>query len=151
MSVLSQSNLGKAILQMVELRTSTHEFDFGKLFTALDELTESLEERKHEEGVSFSQDKQQYLSDQAFYQNKVTQYTNEEAQHSVDLEALKNDREWLESFLAKKIEELAEARRLKEQVESTMAKNEAVYTVQMRDYDDAISVIDQVLDLLAQA
>jgi hypothetical protein len=41
--VLGQTNFGKAILLMAQLKSHLQGFDYGTLFVALDELTESFQ------------------------------------------------------------------------------------------------------------
>jgi hypothetical protein len=60
---LQQSYLGKAILQMVELKTMSQGFDFSGLFVALDELKTSIDDRKADESKEFAEAHNQYLSD----------------------------------------------------------------------------------------
>jgi hypothetical protein len=46
---------------------------------ALDELKQSIDDRKSDEAKQFAEAHNQYISDQSFYSNQVTQYKNEVA------------------------------------------------------------------------
>jgi hypothetical protein len=62
---------------MIELKSMSQGFDFGGLFVALDELKQSIDDRKSDEAKEFAEAHKQYLSDNSFYTNQVTQYKNE--------------------------------------------------------------------------
>lgn len=123
-------------------------FDFGGLFVALDELKQSIDDRKSDEAKEFAEAHKQYLSDNSFYTNQVTQYKNEIAQHQIDLEALNNDRLWLEDFLDKKRREVEAAKILKANVEAAVVKSTEIYKTKSADYDSGIQVIDEAIELL---
>lgn len=48
---------------MMELKSLSTGFDYTKLFTALDELKESIKQRITEENTEFSEDKSAYVAD----------------------------------------------------------------------------------------
>lgn len=105
-SLLENSNLGQAILSLAELQGKTSAFDFKPLWNAIDELGQSLQERKVEENQFYEKEHQQYLSDQQFYQNQITEYRNEVAQFDVEIEDMQESRVALEHELESKRGEL---------------------------------------------
>lgn len=66
------------------------EFDFSKLFSAIDELTLGLKQAEKDEEDLFERDFQQYIEDQAFYSDLITFYKAEVALHTDDLRTLNN-------------------------------------------------------------
>lgn len=62
---------------LTSLRSKAQQFDFSRLFNALDELEQSFRDRVQEEVNSFNQDNVQYETDKAFFGNQVTQFSNE--------------------------------------------------------------------------
>jgi hypothetical protein len=85
---LKHSRLGRTILQLAELTTMSNQFDFTQLFDAIDEVELSIQEGKTDENTAFQADYEQYVADVQFYNNQVTQYKAEVAQHEQDLTTL---------------------------------------------------------------
>jgi hypothetical protein len=78
---MKNSPVGRSIVKLAELSAMAKQFDFGRLFEAIDSLDADLKERKSEENTLFASDQEQYVADVEFYSNQVTQYTAEVAQH----------------------------------------------------------------------
>lgn len=94
---------------LTSLRSKAQQFDFSRLFNALDELEQSFRDRVQEEVNSFNQDNVQYETDKAFFGNQVTQFSNEVALHENDLADLVHTRERLTVVLDGKKNELVDA------------------------------------------
>lgn len=97
---------------MAELGSrSKGQFDFSKLWAAIDELAEGVQESKDEENALFETDRQQYGSDVQFYSNQITEFENEVAQLKVDIEEFTATRTSFEATLVTKNRELEETKK----------------------------------------
>ena len=103
-----QSHLGQAILLLMEMKSNSAAVDFSSLWAAIDELKQSIEQRKIAENSLYEKDHQQYVSDLSFYTNKITQHKNEVASFEVDISDLEEARKFLELNLATTKEEQAD-------------------------------------------
>jgi hypothetical protein len=148
---LRSSNLGRAVLMLSEVHGKQENVNFNKLFDALDDLAASLEARLTEENADYGAEQLQMESDKQFYSNQVEQYTTEVAQHQIDVRSLTQVRTTYETTLNNKREELAETKRQKSVLENQMALNERSFKQQSDELNEAISVIDNALSLLAEA
>jgi chromosome segregation ATPase len=137
-------------VKFAQLQSKAQQFDFSKLFDALDELQDSIHERIDEETTSFNQDNVEYNTDKTFFSNQITEFTNEIATHEVDISDLTETKQSLEQTLQNKRAELEDAQKLKAGVERTMSDNERSHNAQVGEFNEAISAIDSALEVVAQ-
>jgi hypothetical protein len=124
---LKQSNLGRAILQFAELKSYTEQFDYSKLFDAIEELEASLKLSKDEENKLFDEEYKDYVEDVDFFSNQVTQYTTEVATHTEDLRIMNIMLDVYTETLQTKINDLSSTKGLKAELEEIMRKNKQVF------------------------
>lgn len=59
------------------MKSKAQQFDFSKLFTALDDLENAIKVRRDEEIADFKKDEVQYYTDVDFFNGQITQFGNE--------------------------------------------------------------------------
>ncbi|CAD8163723.1 unnamed protein product [Paramecium pentaurelia] len=141
---LSKSKLGKTILNMISLQQFT-EVDFSPLFTAIDDIVASTQQAKQDEAEQLDSYFQQFLSDSEFYSNQVTEYSTEVAQHQSDITTFKKDRNSLQQSLYDKNQQLSDSQRNQAQLQRTVQNNDQALSKKTAEYDQSISIVDQVI------
>jgi hypothetical protein len=66
------NHLTSAITKLLSLKSTVQQVDFSRLFSALDDLADSIKERQDEEKADLERCYQEFLSDSDFYGNQVT-------------------------------------------------------------------------------
>ncbi|CAK64537.1 unnamed protein product (macronuclear) [Paramecium tetraurelia] len=143
------SRVERIMSKFMQLSEMSTQFNFNKLFDAIDQLSAQLKQSEVDENNLFDADFAQYVEDQAFYTDLVTFYTAEVAQHTEDLRSLNNHLESYQQQLTQRQEELDRTQKQKAQLEETIRQNEITYNKQISDFNTAIDVLDQAIQLLS--
>lgn len=114
-------------MQFAELKSYTEQFDYSKLFDAIEELEASLKLSKDEENKLFDEEYKDYVEDVDFFSNQVTQYTTEVATHTEDLRIMNIMLDVYTETLQTKINDLSSTKGLKAELEEIMRKNKQVF------------------------
>ncbi|KAM3138167.1 hypothetical protein pb186bvf_009840 [Paramecium bursaria] len=145
-----KSRYEKLIAKFMELAELSEDFNFNKLYTAIDDLTTSLRKSQNDENILFDQEHKQYIQDVNYYSDLITFYSVEVAQHTQDLEFLNNQLVQFQAQLKTKQEELQQTYKQKAQLEEIIKQNEIAFNKELANFNSAIDIVDQALQILGQ-
>lgn len=80
------------ILKLITIKSRAQQFDFGKLFDALDQLKANIQESINDEQEAFQHSGVQYHTDASYYFNQIHEYQDDVATHDIDIQDLQNTR-----------------------------------------------------------
>ncbi|CAD8150052.1 unnamed protein product [Paramecium pentaurelia] len=147
---LERTHLGKAFLKLLTLKSKAQQFDFSKLYAALDDLENSIKQRIVDEDKEYQQNEVQYFTDKEFFSGQITQYQNEIASLEIDLTDFTESRNLLQIGLNGKVDELKEVQSLTDSLQQRINKEETIFKDQQNQYTNAVQALDQALQLIGQ-
>ncbi|CAD8098253.1 unnamed protein product [Paramecium primaurelia] len=141
-------SLFRALKNMALLQEQSQQLDYSRLINAINDLESEITQNKEDENTSFNKDFLSNNADQEFYENQITQYQVEVAQHEVDLADLTEARNTLQSLLNDAIKEQQDVTLLRNQLDQQMKTDAANTAAQLQEYDDSAAAIDEALNML---
>ncbi|CAD8140779.1 unnamed protein product [Paramecium octaurelia] len=150
MNELEQTHLGKAFLKLLSLKSKAQQFDFSKLYAALDDLQNSIKQRLADEQQEYQQNEVQYFTDKEFFSGQITQFQNEIASLEIDVTDFTESRDLLQIALNGKVDELKEVQSLADGLQARITKEEGIFKDQQNQYTNAVQALDQALQLIGQ-
>ncbi|CAD8194959.1 unnamed protein product [Paramecium pentaurelia] len=141
-------SLFRALKNMALLQEQSQQLDYSRLINAINDLESEITQNKEDENASFNKDFLSNNADQEFYENQITQYQVEVAQHEVDLADLTEARNTLQSLLNDAIKEQQDLTLLRNQLDQQIKTDAANTAAQLQEYDDSAAAIDEALNML---